>query len=195
MYDIVIVGAGPAGTNLARLIGGRYKVLLLDKKSLNNEGVSKCCGGLLAPDAQKMIAKLGLGVPKEILVDPQLFAVRTIDLTNNIERLYQRYYFNIDRSKFEKWLVSLIPDDVDIKFNAHVRGFEKTSEGYDVKYVNNGIELSAKTKIIVGADGAFSKVRRCINGKIEAPEEYISIQQWFNCNVPLHTLLLFLIRI
>lgn len=184
MYDIVIVGAGPAGTNLARLIGGRYKVLLLDKKSLNNEGVSKCCGGLLAPDAQKMIAKLGLGVPKEILVDPQLFAVRTIDLTNNIERLYQRYYFNIDRSKFEKWLVSLIPDDVDIKFNAHVRGFEKTSEGYDVKYVNNGIELSAKTKIIVGADGAFSKVRRCINGKIEAPEEYISIQQWFNCNVP-----------
>ena len=30
-YDVVIVGAGPAGANLARLLDGeKYKVLLLD---------------------------------------------------------------------------------------------------------------------------------------------------------------------
>ena len=43
--------------------------------------------GLLAPNAQKMIVKLGLSLPKDILVNPQIFAVRTIDITNNIERL------------------------------------------------------------------------------------------------------------
>ncbi len=73
MYDIVIVGAGPAGANLARLIGEKYKVLLLDKRDLENNNperrMHKCCGGLLAPDAQKMIAKLGLGIPKDVLVD------------------------------------------------------------------------------------------------------------------------------
>jgi hypothetical protein len=56
-----------------------------------------------------MIAKLGLGIPKDVLVDPQLFAVRAIDLTNHLERLYQRFYFNMDREKFDRWLVSLLP--------------------------------------------------------------------------------------
>ena len=28
MYDMTIVGAGPAGANLARLIGDKYKILL-----------------------------------------------------------------------------------------------------------------------------------------------------------------------
>ena len=45
-----------------------------------------------------------MGVPKEVLVDSQLFAVRTIDLTNDRERLYQRFYFNMNRGKFDRWL-------------------------------------------------------------------------------------------
>jgi flavin-dependent dehydrogenase len=109
MYDIAIIGSGPAGVNLARLIGNKYKILLLDKRGLDQEKFQisdeKCCGGLLAPDAQKIIAKLCLGIPKNILVNPQLFAVRAIDLTNNLDRLYQRFYINLDRKKFDKWLI------------------------------------------------------------------------------------------
>ncbi|MPL59310.1 hypothetical protein SDC9_04859 [bioreactor metagenome] len=30
MYDVLIIGAGPAGSSLARLIGDKYKVLLID---------------------------------------------------------------------------------------------------------------------------------------------------------------------
>ena len=33
MYDMIIVGGGPAGATLARMIGKRYKVLLLEKRS------------------------------------------------------------------------------------------------------------------------------------------------------------------
>lgn len=32
MHDIAIIGAGPAGATLARLIAHRYKVLLVDKR-------------------------------------------------------------------------------------------------------------------------------------------------------------------
>lgn len=117
MYDIVIVGSGPAGSTLARLISNKYKVLIMDKRDLQDERqenhINKCCGGLLSPDAQKMIAKFGLGMPQDILVHPQLFAVRTMDLTNNLEGLYQRFYLNMDREKFDRWLVSLIPNDVE----------------------------------------------------------------------------------
>lgn len=193
MYDIVIIGSGPAGANLARLIGDKYKVLLIDKRDMENENPdnlsNKCCGGLLAPDAQKMIAKLGLSMPKDILVNPQLFAVRTIDLTNDLERLYQRFYFNMDREKFDRWLISLIPSSVDKKFNTFFKNYTQIPEGYEVNYLHKGKVLSAKTRIIVGADGAYSKIRMSIDKGIAIPERYISIQEWFECrdNVPYFT--------
>ena len=183
MYDVVIVGSGPAGANLARLIANQYKVLLIDKRDLGNENpqnlTNKCCGGLLAPDAQKMIAKLGLWLPKDILVDPQLFAVRAIDLTNHLERRYQRFYFNMDREKFDRWLVSLIPADVDKRFNSFFKNSVEIPGGYEVRYVDSGHETAVKTRIIVGADGANSKVRKSIGEAANIPEKYISIQEWF----------------
>lgn len=112
MYDIVIVGGGPAGSTLARLIGNQYRVLLLEKRTFQEplyKGLQKCCGGLLDPDAQKMLASFGLGLPKSVIVSPQMFAVRTIDNDNSIERYYQRHYINVDREAFDKWLISLIP--------------------------------------------------------------------------------------
>lgn len=189
MYDIVIVGAGPAGANLARLIGDKYKVLLLDIRDLENENprnhISKCCGGLLSPDAQKMIAKLNLGLPKDILVNPQLFAVRTIDLNNNLERLYQRFYFNMDREKFDQWLVSILPSGIEKKFNSHFQSFIETPDGYDVNYINNGHEVTVSTRVIVGADGALSKLRKIISNDVNIPDRYISIQEWYECSCPM----------
>lgn len=183
MYDIVIIGSGPAGANFARLIGDKYKVLLIDKRDLENENprnhISKCCGGLLSPDAQKMIAKLDLGLPKNILVNPQLFAVRTIDLTNNLERLYQRYYFNMDRDKFDRWLVSILPTGVEKKFNSYFKSFTETPGGYEVRYIYDGQEISVETRVIVGADGAQSRLRGLINNNARVPDKYISIQEWF----------------
>lgn len=193
MYDIIIIGSGPAGSNLARLIGNKYRVLLIDKRDLEDEKSdnhsTKCCGGLLAPDAQKMIAKLGLGIPKDILVDPQLFAVRTIDLTNHIERLYQRFYFNMDRERFDRWLVSLIPDSVDKKFNAIFKNYSKTKEGYEITYIYQGKACKAQTRLLVGADGAHSKLRMNLDHNKNLPKRYIAIQEWFECadHIPYYT--------
>lgn len=106
MYDVAIVGAGPAGSTLARLVGDKYKVLLVDKRvitrSTERRESRKCCGGLLAPDAQKMLSEMGLGLPKSVLVEPQLFVVRAIDLPNGLERFYQRFYINMDRQRFDQ---------------------------------------------------------------------------------------------
>jgi hypothetical protein len=121
MYDVAIIGAGPAGATLARLIGNQYKVLLIEKRRLpdQSDGFSaiKCCGGLLAPDAQMMLSKLGLGLPKSVLEDPQLFVVKSMDLRQGLERYYQRHYINMNRKKFDSWLLSLVPPGVDIRTN------------------------------------------------------------------------------
>jgi len=188
MYDMAIIGAGPAGANLARLMGEKYEVLLIEKRDLETDHSTcrrnKCCGGLLAPDAQKMMALLGLGVPKEVLVDPQLFAVRTIDVTNGIEQLYQRFYYNMDREKFDRWMVSLLPPGVDRRFNAVYKGYERMPGGFNVTFLQNGQEFTANTKVLIGADGAFSKIRKSIGIDQPAPETYIAIQEWFNSQSP-----------
>jgi len=190
-YDLVIIGAGPSGANLARLISPDLKVLLLDKRLLsdpfNGSASRKCCGGLLAPDAQKMIASMGLGIPKDILVSPQLFSVRTIDLDQNLQRDYQRYYYNMDREKFDRWLISLIPEHVDRSFGAVFRHYQEDNGGLTVEYFHEGELRKVHTKVLVGADGANSKVRELLSKtsseKSPLPKKYISIQQVFRCNV------------
>lgn len=85
MYDIAIVGLGPAGSNFARLIdSNKYKVIAFDKKELDSNKHSKPCGGLLSPSAQRSLAKFNLSIPGNIIASPQIFFVKTIDMDNNI---------------------------------------------------------------------------------------------------------------
>lgn len=183
MYDIVIVGAGPAGATLARLLGKKFKILIIDKRQLLNmdskSKFEKCCGGLIAPDAQQMLAKLGLGIPQNILAGPQIFTVRTIDIPNNIEQYYQRHYTNIDREKFDKWLVSLIPPEVTVICEAVFKDFEIVNDGIKVQYFQHRKVHTLHTKILVGADGAFSSVRKMIAPNSPNPRTYISIQEYY----------------
>jgi flavin-dependent dehydrogenase len=182
MYDITIIGAGPAGATLARLLGNKYKILVLDRRELisHREGsIEKCCGGLIAPDAQRMLGKLGLGVPGEVLVGPQLFTVRTIDIQNELERYYQRNYINIDREKFDSWLVSLIPPTVDIRCGVFFKSYEIDGGAININFHAQGKRYTEKTKFLVGADGANSLLRRQLTGS-KFQKTYITVQEWFS---------------
>ncbi len=182
VYDIIIIGGGPSGATLARMLDEKYKVLLIDKRNLNDETnfkCSKCCGGLLAPDAQKVLAQFGLGLPKDVIVGPQMFSVRSIDIDNNIQKYYQRHYINVDREKFDRWLISLIPKNVELMTSCVFKGYLEMENNIEIEVFNRGKAEKLSTKILVGADGAASKVRRMTFEDDKSPDLYISIQEWY----------------
>ena len=58
LYDVVVVGAGPAGSSMAAWLAGRgWRVLLLERDRLPRH---KVCGEFLSPEAQKSLQTQGL---------------------------------------------------------------------------------------------------------------------------------------
>lgn len=180
LYDITIIGAGPAGATLARLLADQYRILLVDKTppSGTSAAQGKCCGGLLAPDAQKILARLGLGVPKEILAGPQLFVVRAIDLQSRAERFYQRHYLNLNRRAFDDWLRSLVPPEVVLRLGCTLRRASRVEGGWSLTLSEGRTEFHERARILVGADGAFSSIRRFFFPDAPSPVLYLALQKW-----------------
>jgi len=193
MYDIAIIGAGPAGATLARLIGDRYRVLVIDKRQCTDfpENVSsgKCCGGLLAPDAQRMLSALGLGLPKDVLEEPQLFVVKALDIQQRLERYYQRHYININRRKFDGWLLSMIPPQVDIRTACRLQSYSSENGYFKLTLVQEHKTHVEKARILAGADGAASRVRSTMSAKGPFPKRYFALQEWVegDSNLPYFT--------
>ncbi len=211
MYEVAIIGTGPAGAALARVLGASHRVLAIEKREFDRpatrlvsaDGVrgddaaaddgrtndaagdgelrrpGKCCGGLVAPDAQRRLASLGVGIPRHVLTGPQLFVVRTIDVRARLERYYQRHYINVDRELFDRWLVSTIPDAVDLRFGARLRGIREERRHVVLQYEDRAGLHTERARLLVGADGANSRTRRSLSGGARAIRRYAAVQEWF----------------
>lgn len=174
VYDIVIIGAGPAGSTFAREVAkSGLSIMLIDGQDETNK---KPCGGLLSPDAQKALAYFDLSLPKEVLVDPQIFSVKTIDVCSKRIRKYQRCYLNMDRYAFDKWLVSLVPESIEI-CNGKCLDIVEENGIFNLTLKIDGEKKKVQAKYLVGADGAKSMVRKkFFKQKVM---RYTAIQQWF----------------
>ena len=176
MYDIIVIGLGPAGSTFSREVAkSNLKILAIDNENENNK---KPCGGLLAPDAQKELAHYDLVIPKNVLVSPQIFSVKTMDLNTKTVRYYQRYYLNMDRYLFDKYLVSLIPENVN-RINGRCTDIVKDNNVFIVTIkIKNNIK-KYKSRIVIGADGCASIVRRKFYK--DNVMKYMAIQEWYKC--------------
>jgi digeranylgeranylglycerophospholipid reductase len=156
-YDVIVVGAGPAGSTAARFAAkGGAKVLLLEKD--REVGVPVRCGeavdheGLiqfLEPDRKFISAE----VRNFKLIAPNGKSVKP-----NIEGTG----YILDRKVFDYELARLASDEgAEVITKAYVDGITKrdgTVDGVTVQY--HGNRLTIKSRIVIGADGVESRIGR-----------------------------------
>lgn len=158
--DVIIIGGGPAGAMFAQLCPSHVEVVLIDQKTSDASSFQKPCGGLLSPDAQRIFSSYQMTLPKSVCTDPQIFSVKTMDIKKQLSCDYQRFYINMDRHRFDLWMLSRIPEHVQC-ITGRCTTFQKVDGFYQVTYTDQDkTKQTIQARNLVGADGAHSQVRK-----------------------------------
>jgi len=149
-YDVIVVGAGPAGSTAARALAqGGARVCLVDKARFPRP---KPCGGALSP---RTIRHLPHGFEKIVRthVRRAVFTFRSGRPFEIVSATPMGYM--VCREEFDVWLKAGAEEaGVSVREGVPVRAIEETGAGITVRA--GGEALSAPT--LIGADGANSLV-------------------------------------
>ena len=161
IYDVIIVGAGPAGLNCAKQLGGSsLRVLVAERNSVI--GPKVCAGGLTGKS-------LGLLNLPDQLVE---FKYDRIHLFHRDKLFYlwddEDFIYTIDRKELGQWQLGQLEKFPNITVKTDHAVSKITSE----YVVVNGNKIGYKH--LVGADGSSSLVRRYL--KLAAQKTDIAIQ-------------------
>jgi len=175
-YDVVIVGAGPAGCTVARYLSDKFNVLLIDRVSFPRD---KPCGGLLVKESQYFIKQLE---PLDFIFSkPKILELRLMDWDNDKDVKVEREYVNIHRDKFDYWLLQMVNEKVQVMPESELIEFYEKRNGINVVINSNGKAHIIKTKYLIGADGAASTVRKRITNIRN--RTYVAIQETVKANI------------
>jgi len=152
MYDVIVIGTGPAGATAARhAAAAGLDTLILEKKSLPR---IKPCGGAVS---QHALSNLDIKVPQS-LIERECFGARVWykDLSQESQTNELLSVF-VSRSRFDSYLVTCAANEgAELLEGLRVRS---VTAGNDCATVET-TEGTFKSRVVIGADGVHSVCAR-----------------------------------
>lgn len=164
IYDVVIVGGGPAGATAANtLASAGYDVALIDKA-----GRIKPCGGAVPPRLINDYA-----VPDELIV-ARINTARIISPSSRSVDMHIDGGFvgMVDREHFDDWLRQRAAANGATRITGQFETFRSHEDGgVELEYrdKDTGITMCLRARLAIGADGARSEFARKAIPKYRPP--------------------------
>ena len=154
IFDVVVIGGGPSGATAADdLARAGRKVALLDRA-----GRIKPCGGAIPP---RLIRDFS--IPDELIVARVNCARIVSPSGRHVDMPVEGSYVGmVDRDHFDEWLRERAAASGAHRMTGTYERFEREGDGTPrIIYKNaDGQEASITARLVIGADGALSKVAR-----------------------------------
>jgi len=176
-FDVVIIGAGPAGLSAAKILGeGGKEVVVLEKKE--KIGLKICAGGLTFKDFE-------IGIP--ISLAERIFqSIKVHSFGKTIEVKREKpFVATISREMLGQWQARQIKKNVEIRLNSEVAKINKSSV-----FLKSNQEIGFT--YLIGADGSLSLARKHLNlpskriwlgMQYTVPEEFSNLEVFFDKNL------------
>lgn len=166
-FDVVIIGAGLAGLQCAKLLSERgAKILLIDRKFDLTKGVHTT--GIFVrktlEDFEFPVGTLGKAVKNVALYSPNLKAI-------NLESERDEFRVGKMGKLYESFLQICLENGVRFSGGTSYISAEPANGETFVRLKKSGRNYEIKTKVLIGADGANSRVAKDL--KLDENEEWI----------------------
>lgn len=188
LFDIVIVGAGPAGCACAyKLAQSGFKVAILEKDEFPRD---KICGDALSPDVINQLTRIDPELGQHFESFParkashgvRFFSPNSqkLDITFQSSKYRDAKGFIVKRIDFDRFLFERLSTFPNVHTFQHhkVEDIQRDANGVSVM-TNQGVTFRAKT--VIGADGAYSIVnKKLTNNKVDKKHYSAGLRQYYS---------------